>query len=515
MEQSTTRKPGLLMAFIPIIFLIILLGLNVIFYESDSSYGPNQIALLLSAVLAAILAGKLGYKWTEIRDGIVKSITSAMSAILILLLIGSLAGTWLISGVVPAMIYYGLQILSPTIFLAAACVISAVVSLATGSSWSTIATVGIALLGIGEVLGFNTGMVAGAIISGAYFGDKMSPLSDTTNLAPAMAGTDLVTHIKYMMYTTIPSIGITLLIFIILGFTGSGTDGGAGNIQPVLDAIQAKFYISPVLFLVPALVIFMIIKKVKALPALFAGTIAGAVFAIIFQSDVMTQIAGKSVLDPNQWLQKDGVWGFIVEQLYHFLAYIEPYYNVPLKAMFTEVSIDTNNADVNKLLSTKGMSGMMNTIWLIICAMIFGGVMEHCRFLSVITNRIIKMVKSDGDLVAATATSCLFFNTTASDQYLAIVVPGRMYAKAYEDRGLSPENLSRTLEDSGTVTSVLIPWNTCGAYQSGILGVATFSYLPYCFFNIISPLMTVFFAYAKIKIKKISNKDSNKETNIA
>lgn len=504
MEQSTTRKPSLLMAFIPIIFLIALLALNVIFYSDDSSYGPNQIALILAAVLAALLAGKLGYKWTEIRDGIVKSISSAMSAILILLLIGCLAGTWLISGVVPAMIYYGLQILSPSIFLAAACIISAVVSLATGSSWSTIATVGIALLGIGEVLGFHTGMVAGAVISGAYFGDKMSPLSDTTNLAPAMAGTDLITHIKYMMYTTIPSIGITLIIFIVLGFTGSGGDQANGNIQPVLDAIQAKFYISPILFLVPALVIFMIVKKVKAIPALFAGTIIGAVFAIFFQSDIIHSLSNPSSLDPKEWLGIDGFWGVIKEKCYYFFTTIEPYYNAPLKAMYTDVAITTGNADVDKLLSTSGMSGMMNTIWLIICAMIFGGIMEHCQFLSVITSSIIKKVKSDGDLVAATAASCVFFNTTASDQYLAIVVPGRMYAKAYEDRDLSPENLSRTLEDSGTVTSVLIPWNTCGAYQSGVLGIATSTYLPYCFFNIISPLMTILFAYAKIKIRKIS-----------
>ena len=484
MVQSTTRKPSLLMAFIPIIFLIALLAINVVFYTDNSSYGPNQIALILAAVVAALLAGKLGYKWTEIRDGIVKSISSAMSAILILLLIGSLAGTWLISGVVPAMIYYGLQILSPTIFLAAACIISAVVSLATGSSWSTIATVGIALLGIGEVLGFNTGMVAGAVISGAYFGDKMSPLSDTTNLAPAMAGTDLITHIKYMMYTTIPSIGITLVIFIVLGFTGSGGNDTGGNIQPVLEAIQAKFYISPILFLVPALVIFMIIKKVKAIPALFAGTIIGALFAIFFQADIIEQVAGETK------------------------NFFETAYKATLQAMYTDVSIATGNADVDKLLSTGGMAGMMNTIWLIICAMIFGGVMEHCKFLATITDSIIKKVKSDGDLVAATAATCVFFNTTASDQYLAIVVPGRMYAKTYEDRGLTPENLSRTLEDSGTVTSVLIPWNTCGAYQSGVLGIATFTYLPYCFFNIISPLMTILFAYAKIKIQKTSTAKS-------
>ncbi|UII33003.1 Na+/H+ antiporter NhaC [Fulvivirga ulvae] len=476
--DKTYKQPSLILSLIPIFFLIILLASNVYVFEGDASYGPNQMALIFAAALAGVLSLKLNYSWDEILDGIVSSISSAMGAILILLMIGSLAGTWLISGVVPAMIYYGLEILNPTIFLFAACIVSAVVSLATGSSWSTSATIGIALMGIGQALGIHQGVIAGAVISGAYFGDKMSPLSDTTNLAPAMAGTDLFTHIRYMALTTGPSIIITLIIFLIWGFNIEGNTA-LGTVSKVQAAISSKFEINLFLFVVPAAVIFLIIKKVPALPALLIGTLLAAIFALIFQPHIV-----QSITDAKEF------------------NFVSAYEGV-VKSMFTTVNVETGDKMVDTLLSSSGMEGMLPTVWLIVCAMIFGGIMERNGMLKRLAQSIIKLAHSTGSLVASTAGTCITFNLTASDQYIAIVVPGRMFRQEYEDRGLAPENLSRTLEDSGTVTSVLIPWNTCGAYQSSVLGVATIAYLPFCFFNIMSPFMTILFAYANIKIRKV------------
>lgn len=480
--HKSPRRPRLFEALIPVIFLTILISINVLIFGDDALAGSNQMVLILSAALAAIMAINLGHRWETLHKGIVKAIGSAMSAILILFLIGSLAGTWLLSGIVPSMIYYGLQILNPTIFLVAACVVSAIVSLATGSSWSTVATLGVALLGIGRTLGIPEGIIGGAIISGAYFGDKMSPLSDTTNLAPAMAGTDLFTHIRYMAWTTVPSISIALILFMVIGFTRS-QDGAINDIQPVLSAIKGTFRVTPVLFLVPALVITLIIRKVPALPALLAGTLAGGVFALIFQPHIIYQVSG-------------------MEKNFLVAAYV-----AIMKAMYTDIAVITDHAMVNSLLETGGMSGMLNTVWLIICAMIFGGIMESSGLLQRITESVIKLVHNTGSLVTATAGTCLFFNVTASDQYLAIVVPGRMFAETYKKRGLNPQNLSRTLEDSGTVTSVLVPWNTCGATQSAVLGVPTVAFIPYAFFNLISPFMTILFAYLNIRISRIGKND--------
>tara|TARA_B100000513_G_scaffold51505_2_gene19514 strand:+ start:299 stop:1723 length:1425 start_codon:yes stop_codon:yes gene_type:complete len=467
-------------ALLPIIFLIALLSFNVYLYGDDSLGGANQLALLLSAAFAAIMGLKSGTLWKSILKGVSNSIVSTTPAIIILLLIGSLAGTWLISGIVPTMIYYGLQILNPKIFLVAAAIICAIVSLASGSSWSTIATVGIALLGIGNALGISNGLVAGAIISGAYFGDKMSPLSDTTNLAPAMAGTELFIHIRYMMYTTIPSFLISLLIFLFIGLSMDNTQN-SDDITNFLIAIESSFNISPWLFLVPVIVLLLIMKKVPALPALFAGTLLGGIFAIIFQPHLIVELSG---IDSN---------------------FFQASYVSVINAMGSETSINTSNEMINDLLSSGGMYGMLNTIWLIICAMCFGGVMEASGALKMISQSTIQYAESTGSVIATTACTCLFFNVTASDQYLSIVVPGRMYADTFKDKGLAPENLSRTLEDSGTVTSVLVPWNTCGATQSAVLGVATITYLPFCFFNIISPLMTILYGYLGFKIKKIKS----------
>lgn len=494
--MTTKREPTLFESFIPIIFLILLLVINVGIFGSEALGGSNQIVLILSAGVAAVVAIRIGHKWDDIQNGIVKSISSAMASILILLLIGSLAGTWMLSGVVPAMIYYGLQILNPTIFLVAACIVCSIVSIATGSSWTTAATVGIALIGIGQALGISEGLVAGAILSGAYFGDKMSPLSDTTNLAPAMAGTDLFTHIRYMTITTVPSIILALVIFLIIGLTNT-TDGVIEGKKAILAAIDGTFNINGWLFIVPAVVVVLIVKKMPALPALLIGSLLGVVFALIFQPDLVAKVAATASFD-----------GKLYEDFFGLSPALTNGFIGSMQAMFGDIAFTTGNAvlDDEGLLSSSGMAGMLGTIWLILSAMIFGGVMEGAGMLKRIASAIISKVNSTGSLISSTVGTCVFFNLTASDQYLAIVVPGRMYADTYEKKGLAPENLSRTLEDSGTVTSVLIPWNTCGAYHSTVLGVGTFTYLPYCFFNLISPLMTMLVGYTGYKIKKLTGK---------
>lgn len=486
-KDKSKPKINIWVALIPIAGLVGLLYYNV-YYLNDATSGANQIALLSAAGIAAVVGIFLGHDWKDLQDGIVHSIKSSLPAILILLMIGALAGTWMISGVVPTMIYYGLKILNPTFFLVAAVIVSAIVAVATGSSWSTIATVGVALLGIGTALGLHEGMVAGAIISGAYFGDKMSPLSDTTNLAPAMAGTDLITHIRYMALTTFPSMLLTLIIFLVLGLNVEPASSSNG-VESLLIGLNEKFYISPILFIVPVAVVILIVKKVPAVPALGIGVVLGAIAAVVFQPDVLKGIA-LEVAHPDH-IQ------YISE------SYLTSCYLAITQAMSSDVSIVTSNAEVNELLSTGGMGGMMNTIWLIVCAMTFGGVMEAVGLLHRITEAVVRFARSTGSLIATTASTCVFFNVTASDQYLAIVVPGRMFAETYEERGLAPQNLSRTLEDSGTVTSVLIPWNTCGATQSTVLQVSTGDYWMYCFFNLISPLMTILFGYMNIKIAKI------------
>ena len=375
------------------------------------------------------------------------------------------------------MIYYGLQILSPAIFLPATLIICSVISIATGSSWTTSATVGIALIGIGGALGFDLGMVAGAVISGAYFGDKLSPMSDTTNLAPAMAGTDLFTHIKYMTLTTIPTYIITLILFIVLGL--SVEVSGEANTNDLLNSITASFNVTPLLFLVPVIVIGLIVKKTEPLVALLVGTLLAGIFAIIFQPEIVTQITNADSLT------------------------FKSAYKGVMQAITTEVIVPTENKTLTDLFTSGGMAKMLPTIWLILCAMVFGGIMDAIGALARISESLLKLAHTTFGLFASTVGSCLALNITASDQYLAIVVPGKMFAKAYKDKGLAPENLSRTLEDTGTVTSVLVPWNTCGAYQAGTLGVSTLDYLPYAFFNILSPFMTLIFAAFNIKIKQL------------
>lgn len=482
MKKAVSEDLPLFWAILPIILLMCLLAYNVIeIYGDSATSGANQFALLLMGFLAAIIGFRRGVSLDIMLETVYKNIKTTSGAILILLLVGSLAGAWMISGIVPTMIYYGLKILNPTIFLAAAVIISSIISLVTGSSWGTTATIGIALIGIGKGLNINEGMIAGAVISGAYFGDKISPMSDTTNLASAMAKIDLFRHIRYMLNTTAPSIILAILIFIVLGFFQSPSKQMES--LAVLEGIKSTFFISPILLIVPITVIVLIIKKVQPLIALLAGTILGAIFAVIFQTAVLKSILGVDTLTLNNS------------------------YKVVMDAIITKTSVQTDNAMLNELFTSKGMEGMLGTIWLIISAMVFGGIMEAIGALNSISNALLRVAKGDFGVFFSTTVTCIFFNGTVSDQYLAIVVPGKMYADAFEKQGLAPENLSRTLEDSGTVTSVLFPWNTGGAYNAGVLTVDTLTYLPYAFFNLISPLMTLTFAAFKIRIKRLGSSD--------
>ncbi|WP_027075613.1 Na+/H+ antiporter NhaC [Maribacter antarcticus] len=469
-------------ALIPVIVLVVMLAYNVYVFGDDALSGSNQFVLLLGGAVASIVgfSNKVSYK-TMIAE-VAENVKSTTGALLILLMVGALAGTWLISGIIPAMIYYGLQILNPTIFLAACVIICAIISIATGSSWTTSATVGIALIGIGDALGISLGMTAGAVLSGAYFGDKLSPLSDTTNLAPAMAGGELFSHIKYMTITTIPTILITLTVFIVIGLNLETS--GTADIDGILKSIEASFNISGWLFIVPLIVIFLIIKKTPPLAALLIGTLLGGAFALFFQPDIVAGITNAKELT------------------------FESGYKGILKAITVNTTIPTDNEALSDLFTAKGMAGMLGTIWLIVCAMVFGGIMDGIGALARISASLLSMAKTTFGLFSSTVASCLALNVTASDQYLAIVVPGKMFAKAYADRGLAPENLSRTLEDSGTVTSVLIPWNTCGAYHSGVLGVSVSDYFIFAIFNWLSPIMTLIFAGLGIKIKQLTSKAS-------
>ena len=478
------RELNIWEALIPVFALVAMLAYNIYVYGDDALSGSNQFVLLLGAAVAAIVGffNKVSYK--QMLAEVAENVKSTTGALLILLMVGALAGTWLISGIIPTMIYYGLQILSPKIFLAACIIICAIISIATGSSWTTSATVGIALVGIGEALGISLGMTAGAVLSGAYFGDKMSPLSDTTNLAPAMAGGELFDHIKYMAWTTIPTITITFLAFIIIGLNLDVT--GSADITDKLANIKSSFTISPWLFLVPLIVIVMIVKKTPPLIALLIGALLGGVAALIAQPDIVAKIGGSDVLN-----FKSGYMGI-------------------MNALTVDTAVTTPSEELNDLFTAGGMKGMLGTIWLIICAMVFGGVMDAIGALSRITSALLNLAQTTFGLFASTVASCLALNVTASDQYLALVVPGKMFAKAYRERGLAPENLSRTLEDSGTVTSVLVPWNTCGAYHSKVLFgyVGATAYIPFAFFSILSPFMTLIFAAFKIKIKQLTSTNS-------
>jgi NhaC family Na+:H+ antiporter len=476
-KASTPKSISLKASLIPVVLLVVLLAYNVFVFGDDALSGSNQFILLIGGAIAAVVGFYHKVSYEKMLAEVAENLKSTTGALLILLMVGALSGTWLVSGIIPAMIYYGLQILNPTIFLAACVIICAIISIATGSSWTTSATVGIALIGIGNALGIPMGMTAGAVLSGAYFGDKMSPLSDTTNLAPAMAGGDLFTHIRYMLLTTVPTLIVTLIVFVVLGFTMDTS--GEADTASILNSIDATFNISGWLFLVPLGVILMILKKTPPLMALLIGTLLGGVFALIFQPEIIAGLSGAKELN------------------------FENGYKGILNAITVSTEIATDNVALNDLFTSKGMSGMLGTIWLIMCAMVFGGIMDGIGALSKISETLLGMAKTTFGLFASTVASCLALNVTASDQYLAIVIPGKMFSKAYKNKGLAPENLSRTLEDSGTVTSVLIPWNTCGAYHSGVLGVGVADYFVYAIFNWLSPFMTLLFAAFQIKIAQL------------
>ena len=474
------KSPSLLLSVTPIFVLIGFLFLNVIYFD-DPLGGANQIALMITATISGIIAGVHHVKWKTIQSKILSMINSAMPAILILLLIGALSGTWMLSGVIPTMIYYGIKLMSPSFFLVASVIICSIVSVATGSSWSTIATVGVAIIGIGNAFNMNTSIVAGAVISGAYFGDKMSPLSDTTNLASAIAGTDIFTHIRYLLYTTTPTYLITLVIFGVIGLWYHNSTE-ISDTDMILSGIESTFHITPWLFLVPTLLAFIIIKKVPPVPAMLVGIGLGVLFALIFQGQLIN-----SLIQGEQFSNA---------------------YQLIVQTIFGRMKLSTGAPEIDSLLSTRGMEGMLNTVWLIIMAMIFSGIMEAGGFLKRISEALLSFVKSDTSLISTTISTCILFNITSCDQYLSIVVPGKMTQQIYKDRELKPEVLSRALEDSATVTSVLIPWNTCGATQARVLGVATLDYLPYCFFNLISPVMNIFINSINYKIRRIHHHHS-------
>ena len=456
-------------ALVPVIALIGMLAFNMFYLGDDAGAYNNQLILLISAAVALVMGFFNKVSFRHMLKGIKSNLKSVFVPIFILLLVGALSASWLLSGIIPAMIYYGIKLINPDVFLPSAVVIASIVSLATGSSWTTSATIGVALIAIGRAIGLPAGMVAGAVISGAYFGDKMSPLSDTTNLAAAMAGTKLFTHIKYMLFTTVPSIVITILVFLALSFTKesqiiSGT-------EDLLIAVTEKFVISPWLFVVPLAVVLLIIKKANPIVALSVGVVLGLITSYFFQPQLLVEVSNK--------------WSFLLNSTYN------------------GIGLSASNVQLQGLFEAKGIVGMFGTILLIICAMIFGGIMDSIGALARISQALLGITTSVFGLFASTVASCLALNVTASDQYLAIVVPGKMFEKAYQEKGLAPENLSRTLEDSGTVISVLIPWNTCGAYQSATLGVGVGEYFAYAIFNYISPFMTLLFAAFKIKIAEL------------
>lgn len=473
--MTVSKNPTFLQSLIPVIVLIVLLFFNVMYFD-ETLGGANQTALIIAATIGGMIGWRNGVRWASMQEKILHTIHAAMPSILILFLIGALSGSWMISGVIPLMIYYGVDIMHPAYFLLASVVLCGIVSLATGSSWSTIATIGVAIIGIGNAFHFPAGLVAGAVISGAYFGDKMSPLSDTTNLAPAVAGTDVFIHIRYLVYTTGPTFLLTLLIFGIIGifYVNNASEINTGFIK---QGIAATFNTNLGLLFVPVLLIFLIIKKVPPIPVLLAGTVLGILFACIFQSDLLNQLLATQ----------------------HF----QNKYQLLMQSVFGGMNLETGLTEVDKLLSTGGMEGMLNTVFLILTALTFGGVMDACGFLKKVTETFLKFIVNQTSLVGSTLLTCIFFNITACDQYLAIVIPGKMLQKLYQEKGLKPEVLSRALEDSATVTSVLVPWNSCGATQAKVLGVATLDYLPYCFFNLISPLMNLLITAIHFKIRNI------------
>ena len=454
------RAPYLMEAIMTFAVLIFVMGIGIAVFGADP-----HIPMLIGTAIAAVMALRLGHKWAEVEQFMFDGIHQALQAIIILAIIGVLIGVWILSGVVPTMIYYGLGILSPKIFLVAAVLISSVTSLATGTSWGTAGTIGIALMGISQGMGIPAPIAAGAIISGAYFGDKMSPLSDTTNLAPAMAGTDVFTHIKFMLKPTAIAYGIALAVFGFVGFRFSGTEMDVTTIETMRTGLANAFTISPILLLPPVAVIVLISKKMPAIPGIFIGIVLGAVLGPIFQSASFGDILSVS-----------------------YGGYVSA----------------TGVESIDSLLSSGGLMNMMYSISLTIIAMMFGGIMEKTGQLDVIVERLLRLVKSTPGLISMTIMTCIGSNMTMPEQYISIVVPGRMYAKAYKDRNLHPKTLSNALESSGTLTSALIPWNTCGVFLMGVLGVPTMQYAPWAIFNYMMPIVVILLSFVGVTVAKLN-----------
>ncbi|MCC2615668.1 Na+/H+ antiporter NhaC [Aestuariibacter halophilus] len=477
--EKHIKEASLSDALIPIGMLVFLLAASVYLFGDSSSYGPNQIALLVGMGIAAIIGIKNGYSWDDIEQGIVKGISRSLGAILILLAVGSLIGTWMLAGTVPTLIYYGLELLNPSFFYAATCLICAIVAMSIGSSWTTAATVGVALMGIAIGMGMSEAITAGAVISGAYFGDKISPLSETTNLAPAIAGTNLFEHIQYMLWTTVPSIILALILFTVIGMGGEH-QVSAERIETMQTLLSEQFNLGWHMLVPLVVLLTLAIRKVPAFPAVAIGALLGGVWAAFFQPDVISAMASTDVSAPIGTIMV--VW----------------------TALFDGVVFETPSDTLNSLLSRGGMSSMLNTIWLIMCAMTFGAVLERVGLLKRVVSAFLKGAKSAGDMITRTILTCIGTNLITADQYMAIVMPGRMYKEEFEKRGLHQLNLSRSLEDGGTLTSPLIPWNTCGVYMHGVLAVNPLDYIFYAFFNLINPVLAIIYAFVGIKILRIT-----------
>ena len=488
-KRTEERLPSPWVSAVPLAVLTVLLYVVIRCFGGDAINGGSQIALLSAASVCVMLSiGIYRCRWAVLEEAIIDNIRASASAILILLLIGAIAGTWMASGGDASMIYYGLKILHPSIFLLASCVICAVISLLTGSSWTTVATIGVALMGIGRALGFEDGWIAGAIISGAYFGDKISLMSDTTVLASSTARVPIFTHIKYMLLTTVPSMAIALAVFGAAGFVAAPDD--AVGVQTIEQALASTFRISPWLLVVPVVTGLLIARKLPAIITLFASVAIASVAMVAFQPDIVEHIAGAA----EAWL-------------------------APFKAMIlaatTDTAVETGDPLLNDLVATSGMSGMLDTVWLIICAMCIGGVMYGSGMLLAISRLFLRMAHRTVSVVGATVSSGVFFNLVTGDQYISIILTGNLFRNLYDKRGLERRLLSRSMEDSATVTSVLIPWNSCGMTQSTVLGVATLTYLPYCIFNIVSPFMSVIAAAIGYRIyKKHNDNDEDTSRNI-
>lgn len=473
------RAPSMLQSLAPIGLLVLLLSLSIWLFGADSSQGANQVALTLVSAVAALIAIYNGERWSKLLEGVVQGIATAMGAILILFAIGALIGTWSLSGTVPAMIYYGVHLLSPTVFYPTACLICALVSVSIGSSWTTAGTIGIGLMGVAQGLGLSPEITAGAVISGAYFGDKMSPLSDTTNLAPAVTGTELFTHIRHMGYTTGPSFLIALAGFTAIGFLGSGPTGEVA-LGDLPETLAATFNLSPWTLLPLVIVLGLAIARFHALPVILLGALLGAVFAVLLQPGLVASYGGADEIGRGMAMLK-GAW----------------------IALFDGYVAETGNEAVDDLLSRGGMSSVLTTVWLVISALTLGAVLEHAGMLERIIQGVIRKAKSTGALITAVICTSIGTNAVTGDQYISIVLPGRMFRAEFRRRRLKARNLSRTIEDAGTLTSPLIPWNTCGAYMAATLGVATLAYLPYAFLNLVNPLVAILLGFRGITIEKI------------